>query len=323
MDRNIWLDGIMGVIIGDALGVPVQFLTREELNENPVTQMRGYGTFHMPPGSWSDDGSMTLATLDSIREKREIDYDDIMTRFVGWNFEGQYTPTGRAYDQGNACLESICNYVGTGNYKTCGKTGEYANGNGALMRIMPVCLYAYIQHTKGKITVDEALDYVHQATALTHNHLRAKMASGIYFFIVQEILNGEGDLILLLQKGIDKAKEYYTKDIANLTEWTRYSRLVDLSEFSKEEEENIKSSEYVVDSIEAAVWSLITTTTFQDALLKAVNLGGDTDTIAAIAGGLGGLYYGHALMEENWKDTIIKKEEIEALCELVVEEMSS
>ena len=75
MDRNIWLDGIMGVIIGDSLGLPVQFLTREELNENPVTQMRGYGTFHMPPGSWSDDGSMTLATLDSIRGKREIDYE--------------------------------------------------------------------------------------------------------------------------------------------------------------------------------------------------------------------------------------------------------
>lgn len=321
MDRNIWLDGIMGVIIGDALGLPVQFLSREELKENPVTKMMGYGTFHMPAGSWSDDGSLTLATLDSIREKKGIDYDDIMTRFVGWNFEGQYTPTGRAYDQGRACLESICNYACTGNYKTCGKTGEYANGNGALMRIMPVCLYAYTQFSESKITLDETMEYIHQATALTHNHLRAKIASGIYFFMVQSILSEDGSLIELLQKGIVNAETYYTKDISKFTEWTRYSRLFNLEEFSKENEDEIKSSGYVVDSIEAAVWSLITTGSYKEALLKAVNLGDDTDTVGAIAGGLAGLYYGYAQIPDDWKGAMIMKEELEAICDLSKEEM--
>lgn len=313
MERNIWLDGIMGVIIGDALGLPAQFLSREELKSNPVTEMRGYGTFHMPPGAWSDDGSMTLATLDSIREKKGIDYDDIMQRFVGWNFEGQYTPTGKAYDQGAACMEAICNYVESGNYKTCGKTGEYANGNGALMRIMPVCLYAYVQHKNGFISLDEALEYVHQATALTHNHIRAKMASGIYFFMVQSILDQDGKLVERLQLGMNQAKNYYSKDIMNLTEWTRYSRLFDLAEFAQVDEKEIKSSGYVVDSLEAAVWSLVTTESFEEALLKAVNLGGDTDTIAAIAGGLGGLYYTYTLMVDLWKEIIMKRGEIECL----------
>ena len=151
--KNIWLDAIMGVIVGDALGLPVQFLSREELKHNPVREMIGYGTFHMPAGAWSDDGSMTLATLDSIRENKGINYDDIMERFVGWNFEGQYTPTGKAYDQGATCMEAICNYVHEKNYKTCGKTGEWANGNGALMRIMPVCLYSYVQLKKENITL--------------------------------------------------------------------------------------------------------------------------------------------------------------------------
>lgn len=317
MERNIWLDGIMGVIIGDALGLPVQFLSREELKLNPVTEMRGYGTFHMPPGAWSDDGSMTLATLDSIREEKGINYDDIMQRFVGWNFEGQYTPTGKAYDQGATCMEAICNYIGSGNYKTCGKTGEYANGNGALMRMMPVCLYAYVQHKNGVISLDEALKYVHQATALTHNHIRAKMASGIYFFMVQSILNQEDKLIGRLQMGMNQAKDYYSKDIANLTEWTRYSRLFDLAEFAQMEEKEIKSSGYVVDSLETAVWLLVTTESFEAALLKAVNLGGDTDTVAAIGGGLAGLYYRYKGIPKTWKNVIIMKEEIIALCKLM------
>ena len=80
--KNIWLDGIMGVIVGDALGLPVQFLSRKELKKRPLTEMIGYGTFHMPAGAWSDDGSMTLATMDSIRERQGIDYDDIMGRFI-------------------------------------------------------------------------------------------------------------------------------------------------------------------------------------------------------------------------------------------------
>ena len=82
--KNIWLDGIMGVVIGDAIGLPVQFLEREELAENPLEDMIGYGTFYLPEGSWSDDSSLTLATLDSLRECNEIDCDDIMKRFVEW-----------------------------------------------------------------------------------------------------------------------------------------------------------------------------------------------------------------------------------------------
>lgn len=317
MNRNIWKDAIMGVVIGDALGLPVQFKSREELKENPVTEMMGYGTFNMPKGAWSDDSSMTLATLDSIRACKEINYDDIMQRFVGWEINGEYTPTGKAYDQGCTCVEAIYNYIEYQDYKTCGKTGEWANGNGALMRIMPVCLYAYFEHKKGIISIDEAITIIHQTASLTHHHLRSNIACGSYFFMIKAIIDEEGTLIEKLQKGMDDAKAYYTSNIANLTEWIRYSRFVDLSKFSKEEEENIKSSGYVVDSLEAAVWSLVTTSTFKDALLKAVNLGRDTDTIAAIAGGLGGIFYGYNSMPTEWKKAVIMREEIVALCDLI------
>ncbi len=94
-NQNIWLDGIMGVVTGDALGCPVQFMDREEIRgreRGPVTGMEGHGTYDMPVGTWTDDGSMTLALLDSIREKKRIDLDDIMSRFVDWYERGVYTP---------------------------------------------------------------------------------------------------------------------------------------------------------------------------------------------------------------------------------------
>lgn len=317
MQTNIWIDGVMGVITGDALGMPVQFLSREDVQATPVTTMEGFGTYNMPIGTWSDDGSMTLATLDSIREKKGIDYDDIMDRFMSWTSNGEYTPAGRAFDQGNTCMEAIWNYLRNKDYKTCGKTGEWANGNGALMRIMPVCLYSYVQHKNGKITVDEAVEYVHQVSALTHNHMRSKMACGIYFFMAQAVLDGEGTLMERLQIGINSATDFYNSDVANLIEWSRFGRMTNLLEFMNTPEEAIKSSGYVVDSLEAAVWSLITTESFEEGLLRAVNLGGDTDTIGAIAGGLAGLYYGYNSIPLAWRNAIIKGEEIVALCELV------
>lgn len=217
-------------------------------------------------------------------------------------------------------MEAIYNYVRKRDYKTCGKTGEYANGNGALMRIMPVCLYAYVQHKNGQISMQEAIECVHQATALTHNHMRAKIASGIYYFMVQAILDEEGTLIKKLQIGMDNAADYYKSDIMNLTEWTRFGRMSTLAEFATVPEEQIKSSGYVLHSLEAAVWSLITTETLEDGLLKAVNLGDDTDTVGAIAGGLAGLHYGYHSIPETWRKVIIKKNEIIALCEKVKEE---
>ena len=319
--KNIWIDGMMGLVMGDVLGMPVQFIPREELKGAPITGVEGFGTYNMPPGTWSDDSSMAIATLDSIRENKEIDYNDIMLRFVKWTSQGQYTPAGVAFDQGNTCMEAIYNYLRKKDYKTCGKTGEWANGNGALMRIMPACLYSYVQHKNGKVAIEEAVEYVHQVSALTHNHLRSKMACGIYFFMVQSILDNEGTLSDRLQMGMDAAKDFYKSDIANLVEWSRFGRMDNLLEFAKIPEEEIKSSGYVVDSLEASVWSLITTKSFEEGLLKAVNLGDDADTVGAIAGGLAGLFYGYNNIPVEWRKTIIKGEELVALCELVAEEM--
>lgn len=313
-ERNIWLDGIMGVVVGDALGLPVQFSWREERVKDPVSDMIGFKTFDLPAGSWSDDSSLTLAALSSINELGQVNSEDIMNRFLEWYDDGAYTPFGYAYDIGCTCEEAICRYDETKNYKTCGCIGERSNGNGSLMRIMPVCLYAYEKVKDGQMEKEQAVELVHEVSALTHAHLRSKMACGIYYFMVKNVLDKEGSLIVRLQAGIDEAVSYYHKEIGNLVQMAYYHRLMHLDEFKDVPVDRIESSGYVVDSIEAAIWCLLNTDNLKDCLLKAVNLGRDTDTIAAIAGGIAGLYYGYGAIPESWLEKIQKREWIEGMC---------
>ena len=314
MERNLLLDGVMGLVVGDALGLPVQFLEREELKKKPVTKMEGNGTFHMPAGTWSDDSSMALAILHSIREKGTFDEEDIMEKFVDWYSRGAFTPYGFAFDIGATCGQAICDYARDKDINTCGKTGERANGNGALMRLMPACIHAYQKEKMTEMSEKEAVEWMHKMAALTHNHLRAKQANGIYYFCVKAVLDEAGNLAERLQKGIDAAMAFYRKDVSNYAQLSHYGRLINLESFADLPEQSIKSSGYVVDSLEAALWCLLTTENFKDALLKAVNLGDDADTVGAITGGLAALYYGYEAIPGEWLEVIVKREEIEALC---------
>ena len=314
MSKNIWLEGMMGLVIGDALGMPVQFCSREALKKRPITGMRGYGSYNMPAGTWSDDSSMALVTLDSLQEKKSVHLEDIMQKFVLWLYNGEYTPYGEAFDEGNTCVYAISKFKREGDVATCGKTGEYANGNGALMRIMPMCLYAFEAEKAGRVSLEEAVAGVHQVTALTHNHLRAKIASGIYYFMIKALLETEGSLKEKLQTGIMQARDFYVRDADNHGELAKYERLFHPEEFEATPEERISSSGYVVHSLEAAVWSLLTTNCFEEALLKVVNLGDDADTVGAIAGGLAALYYGYESIPKEWLEVIVKRDWIEMLC---------
>ena len=312
MEKNTWLDGIMGVIVGDALGCPVEFMERWELKDDPVKDMREYGTFNLPRGSFTDDGSMTLATLDSIREKQGIDLADIMDKFVLWYDRGEYTPFGTAFDIGGGTQSAIKRYQRGYGVQECGGNTEHDNGNGSLMRIMPVCLYCFEKKPDDR----EAIELIHRVSGLTHNHMRAKIACGLYYFSVKAVLDGTGDLKDRLQNGLDAGFAFYEADILNQVELSYYRRLRDIDELSQTEEMDIRSSGYVVDTIEAAFWSLITTGSYKECGLRAVNLGEDTDTVAAIAGGLAGLYYGYEGIPEEWRSVIQRRDWIESLAEI-------
>ncbi|MEI3189342.1 MAG: ADP-ribosylglycohydrolase family protein [Lachnospiraceae bacterium] len=308
---NIWKDGMLGLIVGDALGVPVEFMSRTELMKNPVTGMREYGTHHQPRGTWSDDSSMALAELDSIRTVGTIDYTDMMERFSRWCMHGEYTPFGEVFDIGIATSRALMNYAkGIAPLESGGKT-EWDNGNGSLMRILPVCLYLFERQKKVCTSENESIYMIHAVSALTHAHVRSQMACGIYYFLVKAILEEEGSLENRLQKGMDRAYQYYRQDLSNHRELENYKRLADLSEFKETPKEGIKSSGYVVDTLEAAVWCLLHSHSYKETVLMAVNLGEDTDTIGAVAGGLAGLYYKEEGIPQEWIQVLQRREWIE------------
>ena len=315
-NNNMWLDGIMGVVIGDALGCPVQFESRKEVAKHPVTGMRGYGTFNLPEGSWTDDSSLTLALLESIRRLGRIDLDDIMENFMKWLYDGEFTPYGYSYDVGRGTMLAIGRYKKNRKAKKCGGDEEWNNGNGSLMRILPVCIYSSGKLRCGDFTEREAVLTVHAIGGLTHAHIRSNIACGLYFFMVNEVLNAGGSLRERLQAGLARGFSFYESFLADKDNLRCYDRLQDLAVFAALPADRIRSTGYVVDALEAAVWSLATTGSFEEALLKAVNLGDDTDTVGAIAGGLAGLYYGYDKIPADWLAAIKRRDWIEELCDM-------
>lgn len=317
MSSNVWLDGVMGLIVGDALGVPVQFMYREEIATREAGLVKGMesgGIFNMPAGTWSDDGSMALATLDSIVQNKRIDLKDIMECFCSWELDGKYTQYGEAFDQGNTCTTAIYNYIQDRNVDMCGCTGESSNGNGSLMRILPACIFIALDTESSE---DVKMDSIHKVSGLTHNHQRSKMACGLYYSMVKALIGSKENQSLksVLQSGIDDGLRYYGQDVSNLKEMAYFARVFHLDKLQLLEDSEIKSSGYVIDTIEAAVWCLITTDSLKECLLKAVNLGDDTDTVAAVAGGLAGLFYGVEAIPGEWLNVMNQKEYVERLCE--------
>lgn len=306
--RNLDLNLIKGVVVGhavaDALGVPVEFSWRDKLDENPVTDMVGFGAFPYPKGTWSDDTSMTLATMDAISGKK-INYDAVMRYFVKWYYRGEYTPSGVTFDCGSTCVRAIKNYYEGGKpCLECGLADEYSNGNGSLMRIHPIVLY-FADKTK---VLSEKLRVIYSVSSLTHAHERTKIGCGIYAFVLWEIINNRSKTAIY--SGLEQAEKYYEGN----KELKFYSRLFD-KDFEKVDRAEIQSSGYVVYTLEAAIWCLLKTDNYEDCVLKAVNLGRDTDTVAAVAGGLAGALYGYDAIPQRWKNALLRLDYIESLCE--------
>lgn len=308
---NKVLSGIMGLCVADALGVPVEFSNRESLRRNPVTDMRGYGTYNMPPGTWSDDTSMTLCLVDSLING--LDYGDIMSKFLSWADEAKYTPYDEVFDMGIATRKALMRFAQGGEPLKCGGRSEHDNGNGSLMRILPLAFFLYSIYGSNVSESPKAMDIIHNVSSLTHAHKRSQIACGIYISVACMLIDG-ADLTASIEHGIYNAFEYYKEHDEFTSELTHYERIINVKEFSDNSEDYIRSSGYVVDTLEAAIWCLLNTNNYKDCVLKAVNLGEDTDTVAAVAGGLADLYYGYDSIPEQWLSVIAKKDHIEDLC---------
>lgn len=303
--------GIMGLVVGDALGVPVEFTSREERDADPVVDMRAYGTYSQPAGTWSDDSSMVVATMEWYGESKGCpeDYRPLMDKFYSWFRNGEYTPYGVNFDSGITVSRALINYSKGTAPTECGDKSEYSNGNGSLMRILPTALF---HMTNLALNTIEHAEKIYEMSSLTHGHARSKLGCLIYSKIIADIFH-KPDLdkkdVIRYSLGV---MEHYLQNVENdaaiVAEHNAYKRIWDIDTFIKLSKADIKSSGYIVDTLEAALWCFLTTDSYRDCVLKAVNLGNDTDTVGAIAGGLAGVYYGIEAIPAEWIEIIPKKE---------------
>ena len=177
-------DGIIGLAVGDAMGVPLEFCIREKLIANPTTEMIGYGSHDVPKGSWSDDTSMTLCLIDAINNSGDINPDDIATNFIRWAENEEFTPTGKRFDIGRTCMMAIMNYERGAKAIESGLDNELSNGNGSLMRIAPLIYYCYAK----KLNIENIYHIVKDVSSITHRHEVSVMGCFIYVLLGIELL---------------------------------------------------------------------------------------------------------------------------------------
>lgn len=309
--RKQMQDGMLGLAVGDALGVPVEFRSREVLKQNPVTGMRAYGTHNQPAGTWSDDTTMALCTLESLT--KGVDYDDMMDRFCRWVDEGYMTPRGKLFDIGRTTLHALRMFSSGVPALQCGGTDVRDNGNGSLMRILPAVFYLRREYGPACMEKAEAFELIHNLSRLTHGHEISQIACGLYCDMANELMNGKTITEAVNHAALTKERWYGKQE--EFSSWLAKFDFINAEMLAALPEEAIKSSGYVVDTLQAALWCLLTTDSYSQCVLKAVNLGSDTDTVAAVAGGLAGILYGAESIPEDWLKVLAKKEEIVRLCE--------
>jgi ADP-ribosylglycohydrolase len=299
---------IYGLAIGDALGVPVEFSKREVLEHNPVTGMRAYGTHDQPKGTWSDDTSLTLCLLDSL--STGYDLKDMAIKFISWRDQGAYTANGHTFDIGFTTYNSIDHLIkalGQSTLLTQYSQDVMQNGNGSLMRIAP--LYFYLK--KNGLEMEYSFDIIYEVSALTHGHIRAAYACLLYFIFMDE-LESTKDKHQAYSNMQYRMKQFFQNRNVEDNEQILFNRilLTNLHELPKNE---ILSTGYVLNSLEASLWAFMKFDNYPDCVLQAINLGEDTDTNGAITGALAGLYYGYTSIPKSWIEPLCNKELIDTL----------
>jgi ADP-ribosyl-[dinitrogen reductase] hydrolase len=307
---------LLGLAVGDALGVPVEFIGREARRRDPVTGLRGYGTHGQPPGTWSDDSSLTFCLAETLARPGGYDPADAAQRFVNWQDEGYWTAHGKVFDIGIATAEALQRIRrGVAPLQAGGKD-EYSNGNGSLMRILPL-VFAIKD-----MPVAERFRAVREVSSITHAHIRSLMACFIYVEMARQLLSG-----LAIEKAYEQMQRvvrafFQVEGIGSELEIRQFHRILEdpygdylIKPLIAYSEDEIKSSGYVVHTLEAALWCLLTHDTYAATVLAAVNLGDDTDTTGAVAGGLAGLAYGEAGIPAEWLAGLARRADIEDLAQ--------
>lgn len=269
MERDKIKGMLWGLIVGDALGSPIQFSSK---NNHPwITEMEYCSVFNVPAGFWTDDGSMAMCIMDSFVRKNGYDINDVAATFVKWLKEGYLSSIeGRSFDVGGATSSSLFNFANTG---TLVNGVESSQGNGSIMRLAPSYIIARSLNRP---------EIVREVSDVTHASNR-----------VREICDV---LALILDLHMAGGRSCYGPG-------------------AETPREKVPNSGWCVDSLTAAMWAFNATNTFEDGMIAAVNLGGDSDSIGAVYGQIAGAYYGFDAIPERWIKAVKTWKDVDALIE--------
>ena len=294
------ISALFGIAVGDALGVPYEFEIREDLEENLITEMIGNGTHNQPAGTWSDDSSMTFCTAEALIGG--FDLNRIAENFVNWYENAYWTPNNEVFDVGDSTRIAIGNLQNGEQPDMAGGIGNFDNGNGSLMRILPLLFYI-----KDK-PLEERYNLTSLVSSITHRHIRSIIACFIYLEYARYILE-TNDKLLAYEKLQKETSQFLMSLDINENELSHFDRILK-SNINEYDINEILSSGYVIHTLEASLWCFLNTDDYQSAVLKAVNLGEDTDTTGAVTGGLAGLFYEVNSIPPEWLEVLVKNEEI-------------
>jgi len=301
---------LIGFSLADALGVPVEFNSRRSLQKDPVINMRSYGTYNQPAGTWSDDSSLSFCLAESLCDG--YDLKNIAQKFVAWTHSKIWTPHGDVFDIGiqtSSSIRKLATILDNEEYDTLSdlkNTGdERTNGNGSLMRIIPLLFFI-----KGK-NIKNQFKSVWEVSALTHPHFRSALSCLIHLKFAEHISNGSS-----IEKAYSKMKtdinQFCIDEDFPKYEMNHFDRLLN-NDIKKLTLDSINSSGYVIDTLEASFWCLLNSNSYVSSVLKAINLGHDTDTTACVVGGIAGMYYGLEEVPEIWINRITRIKDIKEL----------
>jgi ADP-ribosyl-[dinitrogen reductase] hydrolase len=296
--KNRFVGCLLGLACGDAVGTAVEFKPRGTFP--PVTDMVGGGPFNLRAGEWTDDTSMALCLAVSLLEKDGFEPADQMERYCRWQDEGYLSSNGRCFDIGNTVAAALGQYRVTGE-PFSGATAPFAAGNGSLMRLAPLAMYYAGE-------MGQVVHYAGESSRTTHGAREAVDGCRLLGKMIALALRGEAkEEVLFNAVDASLGIEELTPRIAEIA----------LGHYRDKREDEIWGSGYVVASLEAALWSFLHTESYEEGILRAVNLGDDADTTAAVCGQIAGAYYGIEGIPPSWLAKLAKREYIEQLARMI------
>ena len=297
-------DGIIGMAVGEAMGIPVDFIERDKMLENPVLEMKEYGTFNKPIGTWSSDTAMCLATMDSITNCFGISTEDMGNRYIDWMEKGKYSASGERFDIGRTSMIAISRFEKTHEPAQCGSMAEDSNENDCLTRMIPIAYYAHAN----RLNQNAIYELVRKVALLTHAHEISVL--GCYIFVIYA---------MKLMDKKSKFDAYQELKKANYSQFSRssiekYVRIL-RKDIASLPMEAITTDNGIVETLEAVFWVFLNTSNFNQAIIGGINLGGDASTLGACLGALAGISFGVKSMNPEWRIDLKRYTYISRLCE--------